>query len=403
MPEPLPEMADNSNNGQLQDTVNRYSRMAPLYDALLDKVENQYNGFGIRQKLISSAKGNVLEIGVGTARNIPFYSSDQVSSITYLDSTYPMLNAAIVKLNDLCSMFDSDSLLITSNRSFEQGDVSTYRPQLLIPFFAMQRVQQQQQPSGNDMSFPTLLHSTIAQFPPIIQQLFSESDKYDMKEMSSVSIDDDEVNAQLSPEQKNQTRWTKPETAMTPGELKIHQEKQAVFAKRGQQWKEHATKSSIIPSAFIHLDCHKLAFFPSNSFDTVVDTFGLCSFHDPEQVLRELERVCKPGGRVMLLEHGLGSNPLINQIIRWTNDRHKKQWGCDRSKDILHIMESAGYDMTRVKREHGGSTYVYSAPPQHKSTEDLVHAGILIPELLSIDGTTAAPPAVPPTNDPNVQ
>lgn len=44
--------------------------------------------------------------------------------------------------------------------------------------------------------------------------------------------------------------------------------------------------------------------FADNSFDTVVDTFGLCSFDDPVAVLKEMERVCKPDGKILLLEHG---------------------------------------------------------------------------------------------------
>lgn len=51
-------------------------------------------------------------------------------------------------------------------------------------------------------------------------------------------------------------------------------------------------------------DAAKLVQFPDNSFDTVVDTFGLCSFDDPIAVLRELQRVCKPDGKILLLEHG---------------------------------------------------------------------------------------------------
>ena len=44
--------------------------------------------------------------------------------------------------------------------------------------------------------------------------------------------------------------------------------------------------------------------FPDNCFDTVVDTFGLCSYDDPVMVLKEMKRVCKPDGKILLLEHG---------------------------------------------------------------------------------------------------
>ena len=35
--------------------------------------------------------------------------------------------------------------------------------------------------------------------------------------------------------------------------------------------------------------------FESGSFDTVVDTFGLCSYEDPVAALREMARVCRRG------------------------------------------------------------------------------------------------------------
>lgn len=43
--------------------------------------------------------------------------------------------------------------------------------------------------------------------------------------------------------------------------------------------------------------------FPDGQFDTVVAMYVLTVVPDPEQVMRELERVCAPGGEVFLINH----------------------------------------------------------------------------------------------------
>ncbi len=43
--------------------------------------------------------------------------------------------------------------------------------------------------------------------------------------------------------------------------------------------------------------------FPDNSFDTVVAMFVMTVVPDPEAVMKELQRVCAPGGEVLLVNH----------------------------------------------------------------------------------------------------
>lgn len=38
--------------------------------------------------------------------------------------------------------------------------------------------------------------------------------------------------------------------------------------------------------------------FADNYFDTVIDTFGLCSVDNAHAAMQEMVRVCKPGGKV---------------------------------------------------------------------------------------------------------
>jgi SAM-dependent methyltransferase len=46
--------------------------------------------------------------------------------------------------------------------------------------------------------------------------------------------------------------------------------------------------------------------FTDNSFDTVVDTFGLECSYDMPKSYEQIKRLTKPGGKILLLERGLG-------------------------------------------------------------------------------------------------
>ena len=43
--------------------------------------------------------------------------------------------------------------------------------------------------------------------------------------------------------------------------------------------------------------------FPDSSFDTVVAMYVMTVVPDPEKVMRELARVCRPGGQVLIVNH----------------------------------------------------------------------------------------------------
>ena len=114
--------------------------------------------------------------------------------------------------------------------------------------------------------------------------------------------------------------------------------------------------------------------FASDSFDAVVDTFGLCSFEDPVAALREMSRVCRKGrgekdappGKIYLLEHGRSDWAWLSNILDRHADPHAKRWGCYWNRDILAIVREAGLEIQSVARYHLGTTYVIVAAPPRR-------------------------------------
>lgn len=98
--------------------------------------------------------------------------------------------------------------------------------------------------------------------------------------------------------------------------------------------------------------------FPPNYFDTVVDTFGLCSCSDPRQAVKEMVAALKPGkGLLILLEHGQGTWGFVNRILDAQEKNHFNSWGCNFNRDIVKLIEDRDdLEILHLKRWHFGTT-----------------------------------------------
>ena len=98
------------------------------------------------------------------------------------------------------------------------------------------------------------------------------------------------------------------------------------------------------------MDAEKLE-FKDGSFDSVASSLSTCTFPDPIQALREMKRVCRTGGLILLLEHGHSSMPwLANLQDRNVLSHYQQNAGCRWNQDPLELVKAAGLNILESKR-----------------------------------------------------
>jgi demethylmenaquinone methyltransferase/2-methoxy-6-polyprenyl-1,4-benzoquinol methylase len=118
---------------------------------------------------------------------------------------------------------------------------------------------------------------------------------------------------------------------------------------------------------------------PDNSFDAITVAFGVRNFENLEKGLREMFRVLRPGGRLVILEFShprlIGVRQLYNlycnriaprvgkavshsgEAYRYLNDSIR---AFPEGKDLVRIIENSGYVNTRLKRLSLGICSIYT-------------------------------------------
>ncbi|MFU8892082.1 MAG: class I SAM-dependent methyltransferase [Luteolibacter sp.] len=118
---------------------------------------------------------------------------------------------------------------------------------------------------------------------------------------------------------------------------------------------KHAGKA--LASSHINVDLRQAAAealpFADHSFDCVVSTLTFCSLRDPSMALTEIQRVLKPGGRFLFMEHGLADHP---DVRRW---QHRLTpvfkaiaCGCHLNRDISNLIHAAEFRAIRIREDY---------------------------------------------------
>ncbi|MBZ4686376.1 MAG: hypothetical protein PWQ96_1143 [Clostridia bacterium] len=121
-------------------------------------------------------------------------------------------------------------------------------------------------------------------------------------------------------------------------------------------------KESPVPVKLLEMDAQNMD-FPDNTFDTVLATCVFCSVPDPIKGLKELKRVCKSGGQIILLEHVRSDNPVLGLIMDILNPLAVSLIGPNINRRTVENVRKAGIKINSVEDAQGKIVKLIVAEP----------------------------------------
>ncbi|HEX6970626.1 MAG TPA: methyltransferase domain-containing protein [Limnochordia bacterium] len=103
--------------------------------------------------------------------------------------------------------------------------------------------------------------------------------------------------------------------------------------------------------------------FEAGRFDTVASSLTLCTFPDPLAALSEMRRVCRGGGRILLLEHGRSDRAWLGRWQDAKAERHARHVGCYWNREPLELVRQAGLTVIEARRYRLGTFHTIEAAP----------------------------------------
>lgn len=89
--------------------------------------------------------------------------------------------------------------------------------------------------------------------------------------------------------------------------------------------------------------------FPDDTFDDVVSTFVFCSVPDPTLGLKELLRVTKPDGRLLMLEHMRAGNEIAGIMMDVMNPVMVRLSGANINRRTVEHVQQSGWQLEQVE------------------------------------------------------
>jgi len=106
-------------------------------------------------------------------------------------------------------------------------------------------------------------------------------------------------------------------------------------------------EDSPIPVEFVAAPAESIP-LDTNSVDTVVSSWTLCSIPDVETGLQEIRRVLKPDGRFIFVEHGRAPDAEVAKWQTRLRPVSRPLLGCDLSYPMKDLIREAGFEFPQL-------------------------------------------------------
>ena len=96
-----------------------------------------------------------------------------------------------------------------------------------------------------------------------------------------------------------------------------------------------------------HMDVQNLE-FPDQTFDTIFTTCVFCSVPDPIIGLKEMGRVCKQGGKIIMIEHVRSEQAIVGLVMDVLNPLVVNLYGANINRRTVENVYKAGFSKVQV-------------------------------------------------------
>ena len=120
------------------------------------------------------------------------------------------------------------------------------------------------------------------------------------------------------------------------------------FSKKMLAEAKKKTDKSELSLQLLEMDIQNMS-FPNDYFDIIVTSCVFCSVPDPVKGLKELKRVCKADGKIIMLEHMRTKKEPLGYLMDIFNWISLLTWGANINRKTMENIDQAGLKVEEEK------------------------------------------------------